>query len=315
MKRFVTRLLLFCIVPLAVLLPLGHMVDAGLHKSRYFYYAEWNDLFNGKANADMIVLGTSRAWVQFSPYILDSVLHLNSYNMGMDGAPFDVQYERFKIYMRYNRKPKYVLQEVGFNTTFTISSGLPLYQQFLPYLSDTTIWRMVKKAYPSVGWPERYFPLYKYNNQIPLLKEGIWSYFGKSRPSIKYKGYQAQDRTWDSSFCELIKRNPKGIRCRIDTNAVKLFKEYLAYCNANGIQVIMVYAPFYYEMNGYIINHEDVLSLIDGLSKEYRVPVLDYTHSAIDSNRSYFYNSQHLNRQGSALFTTMLANDLKPRVH
>lgn len=311
MKRFVIKLLVFCTAPLAVLMPLWTNVDEGLRKSRYFYYAEWNDLFDGNVNADLIILGTSRAWVQFSPRILDSVLGIETYNMGMDGAPFDVQYERLKLYLRHNKKPKYIIQEVGFNTTFAVSLGLPLYQQFLPYLHDSAVWRMVKKAYPAMGVANRYFPGYKYNNQIPLIKEGIWSYLGKSRPPLKYKGYQGQTRVWDSSFSMMVKKNPNGLKCSTDTNAVNLFKHYLTYCNANNIKVIMVYAPFYYEMNRYINNHEDIIRLINDLSQTYGAPLLDYTNCSIDSNKSYFYNSQHLNKEGSEVFSNMLAEDLK----
>lgn len=315
MKKFIIKLLIFCIAPMAVLIPLGYMVDAGLHKSRQFYYAEWNDLFGGKINADMLILGTSRAWVHFSPQIIDSGLHINSYNLGMDATPFNLQYERLKIYLRYNKKPKYILQEVGFNTTLMMSRALPMYQQFLPYLNDSAIWKIYCGQYDNVTLIDKYFPLYKYNNMLPVIKEGLWAYFGKGRPAIKYKGYQGQDKGWDGSYEEMVKNNPEGITWRINPKALALFKSYIQFCKDNDIELIMVYTPYYYEMKSHINNNQEVSDTLLNVARAYNVPYLNYTEIYLDSSKTYFYNSQHLNKHGSELFTRLLVNDLKPLMH
>lgn len=299
---------------MAILIPAAYVVDTGLHKSRHFYYAEWNDLFNGKINADMLIMGTSRAWVHFSPGMIDSELHVNSYNLGMDAAPFSLQYERLKMYMRYNKKPKYIVQEVGFNTTLVLSKDLPLYQQFLPYLNDSTMWRIYKNEYDNVTLVDKYFPLYKYNNMLPVLKEGIQSYMGKGRVSVKYKGYQGQERAWDNSFEQFVADNKNGIRWKISKEAVALFNDYIQFCKRNDIQLIMVYAPFYYEMDKYILNHDTIRSVLESFATDNGIPYLDYTHNYLDSNRAYFYNSQHLNKKGSELLTAMLIKDIRPIV-
>ena len=253
MKKFILRILLFCLLPLPLLYVGAHLVDKGLKKSHYFYYAEWNDLFDGKINADLLVFGTSRAWVQFAPAILDSSLHLNSYNLGMDGAPFDIQYERFKIYLRHNKKPKYILQEVGYNATFIPPGGLPHFEQFLPYYDDTAIWRMVShfSLYP-VGVSEHYFPMYKYNNQFPLIKEGLFSYFGRGTKNTKYKGYEGRNWAWDSSFHTFKNLYPEGKIFELDRASIALFKEYLAFCRSNDIQVVMVFPPAFYQVLPYV---------------------------------------------------------------
>lgn len=314
MKRFILRLLLFCCLPLGVLIPLGYMVDAGLHKSRNFMYAEWNDIFEGHIQADMLIMGSSRAWVHFSPRILDSVLGVNSYNLGMDGTSADLQFERLKIYMRYNKAPKYILQEVGLNSITTLARNLPHYQQFLPYLSDSAVWRVYKNGYKNVSVADRYFPLYKYNNQLPTIKEGILSYMGRSGTSAKYKGYEGQLRYWDSSYGNFIRNNPQKYALDVMPEAIARFKEYIHYCKDHNIKLIFVYAPFYYKAADYIANLNEVIGMIKELSVEYDVPYMDYTHNFLDSSTTYFYNSQHLNKEGSEIFSNMIAQDLKPMI-
>ena len=310
MKKFILRLLLFCLAPVPLLFLLAHIIDKGLQKSRYYYYSEWNDIYSGKANADVLIVGSSRAWVHFSPRILDSILHVNSYNIGMDGAPFGLQYERLKIYLQHNKKPKYILQEVGFVSTFIDFSSIPGTQQFLPYLDDPAMWKIVKDHNQTFGLPDRYFPLYKYNNEYVIAKEGIMSYFGRGVKDIKYKGYCGQNKMWDSSFYNFKQTYPHGAAQPLDTAAVALFKGYLQFCKTNDIKVILVYPPSFIEALEYETNYKDILAIYNNFSKEFNIPFYNYMNDSLNYDRANFYNSQHLNKQASEIFSTKLANEL-----
>ena len=307
MKRFIKRLLLFCLVPMPFLFLLNRVVDRGLHRSRYYYYSEWNDLFNGKINADLVVLGSSRAWVQISPRILDSMLHINSYNIGMDGASFKMQYARLKMYLQHNKKPKYILQEVGYTSTLIKNDLLPAVQQFLPYLGDSSVWNLVTTSSNPLSIQDRYFPLYKYNNEMPLIKEGILSYLGRGAKSTKYKGYQGQDKMWDSSFHDFLMNNPQGAVFPIDSEAVSLVNDFLNFCKTNDIKVIMFYPPTFYQGLVYIKNKKEILDVFNNFSAEYNVPFYNYMYDSLTYRRENFYNSQHLNRRAAEIFTTELA--------
>ena len=311
MKKFIIRLLLFCLAPLPLLFLFGKVVDNGLKKSRHLFYSEWNDIFSGTINADMLVMGSSRAWVQISPRILDSVLLLNSYNIGMDGSQFNMQYQRFKIYLQHNRKPKYIIQEVGYTSTLVWFNELPTPQQFLPYLDDSSIWNITSRSASPFSKLERYFPLYKYNNEFPLMKEGVLSYFGKGVKSAKYKGYEGKTLQWDSSFYNFKQANPEGKVWPIDAEALKLFREYLDFCKANDIKVIMVYPPAFIESLNYIKNQKEILDVYNKLSAEYNIPFYNYMYDPLNYSRSNFYNSLHLNKNGSEIFTHKLAEQLK----
>ena len=308
MKKFIIRLLIFLLL-LPLLYLATYLADTGLKKSRYLNYAEWNDLFDGKINADVLIMGTSRAWKHVSPQILDTALHVNSYNLGMDGAAFDLQYDRFRLYLMHNKKPEYILQEVGF-PTFTSSEEAQYFEQYIPWLSDPVIWNIAKRHCPSIGVAERYFPLYKYNNQLPLLGEGIRSYFGKGVAAMKYKGYQGVAASWDSSFYLFKQHNPAGITIQIDPGAVKQFDEYLHYCDQNNIKVILFYAPTYYQFVPYLLNYTAIKEMIANLALKNHVPFLDYSTDSISYNKGLFYNSQHLNKKGSEVFSNQLAKDV-----
>ena len=310
MKKFLFRLLLFCFIPVPLLLFLDHAVEKGLGRSRYLYYADWNDLYSGAINADAIVLGTSRAYLHVSPAILDTALKLNTYNLGMDGASFDIQYNILKLYLQHNRKPRYIIQEVGY-PTFVASDSVQYFHEFVAHLGDTAIRKLVKSHNASVGLADLYFPLYKYNTELPLAKEGLMSYTGHGSPAVKYKGYEARDYPWDSTFYLFKKNHPHGMVMPIDTTLVTLFNRYLAECADSGITVILFYAPTYYQSRPYILNYTQIHAMITGSAAAHSVPFLDYADDSINYHKEYFYNTQHLNRTGAELFSTKLAQDIK----
>ncbi len=311
MKKFTLRLLLFCLLPLPLLYGLNYVIDNGLRKSRSYFYAEWNDLFNSKINADVIVCGSSRAWVHISPKILDSMLHVNSYNLGMDGTQFMMEYDRFKIYLKHNKKPKYVIQTLDYHS-FMEKYELYGYQQFLPYLNDTDVWAMTKNYKGKFGFMEQNFPLFKYNNQEVIAKEGVRSFFNKGEVSKKYKGYEGQTLGWDYAFANAGKAVPiEPFVLWYDKKSVEKFYEFLEYCKQQGIKVILVFPPIYKEFLPTFIHKEDILAIYNGAAQKYNVPLLNYLDDTLGDNKRMFYNSQHLTKPGSEILTAKVAARMK----
>jgi hypothetical protein len=58
-------------------------------------------------------------------------------------------------------------------------------------------------------------------------------------------------------------------------------------------------------------NRGEIFATFQRLCDEFQVPLWDYSNSPISRQRDNFYNSQHLNARGAALFSTDLAQKLK----
>lgn len=311
MKRFISKLLLFCLLPLPVLYALQAVADSGLRKSDYPLYSEWNDIYNGAINADLIIMGSSRAWVQISPTVLDDELKINTYNLGINAWSFPMQYARFKIYLKHNKKPKYIVHSVDLQM-LSKREDLFNYQQFLPYLGDPDIRAATKNYKGEFGPAQYYFPMFKYNGNLDLAAAGLLSYFNLvSYERTNIKGYEGQPRDWDNSFDEFKKKFPNGHTHPFDKEVAEEFKDYLNYCKDNEIKVILVFSPEYIELHSLITNRNEMISLFQSYSKEFDVPFLDYSNHPICFNKSYFYNSEHLNKEGSEIFSKILARDLQ----
>ena len=109
MNKEIIAVLIFNIILFFIVTGLEKAADAGLKKTKYSEYCVWNDI-NSSVNADLLIQGSSRAWCQVSPKILDSIMKINSYNLGMSGYNFDMEYCRFKVYLEHNVVPKYIVQ-------------------------------------------------------------------------------------------------------------------------------------------------------------------------------------------------------------
>ena len=248
-------------------------------------------------NADLIILGNSRAWCQYSPQILDSVLGTNSYNIGIDGSCFNRQLVRYELYRYYiSNAPKYVIQNVEF---FTLGHTVGYErEQFMPYLIYPYFRDRICQIEP-FSFGEFYIPMYRY------YVNNVYDEFTTYDFPVK-KGYFGEDNKWDGSK---LKETEPYIQ-EIDSNSLKMFIDYIEGLQEENIKLILVFAPIYKEGLSKVLNVEEIHGLYYDLANKYNLSILDYANCWLSQDTTYFYNATHLNKQGAELFSTKLAHDL-----
>ena len=302
MKRFVTRLVLFCALLYASLAVLDISVSSRFWKSRDFVYAAWNDILKGNMANDIVIMGSSRAWTQYSPFVLDSIMGTTTYNLGCDGSNVSRQIPRYYVYRANNAKPKLVIQNIDWNGTMEYGNQY-LRKQFFPYFYNKSM-RDYALDYEDFDLADKYFPLYRYNyfmNIACAIKSADSVYV------IPKKNYYGWDLQWNGENFN----NVDTIKFMVDERSANMFREYLSHCKKDSVQVVFVYAPIYIGATQKVANLPEVYSTYKSFADEFDIPILDYTYSYISQDTSYFYNATHLNKTGSTEFSAMLANDLE----
>lgn len=288
------------------------MITKSLRKSHSNDLVNLNKIFSGEINADLIINGSSKAWYQVSPHTLDSVLNSNSYNLGMSGTEFIPQKLVYDLYLKYNKKPKIVIQIVD-NNILKKNQELYGYMKFVPYLDNNEI-KKVTKTYKGFSFPDYYIPFSRYcgkTNFNFVINEFLNIVSPDLKKGAKYKGYLGENKNWDNSFYEFTKINKDKKRLmKMDIQSMQLFENYIVECKKNKINIFLVYPPHYYKYYKYIKNQDEIISYYKKISKKYQVPFLDYSNDVISCSTEYFYNSQHLNKKGAELFTKVLARDI-----
>lgn len=289
---------------------LAMIVDKGLQKTEAENYAEWNAIKDGGINADLLILGSSRAWVHVAPFILDTALHLNSFNLGLDGHHFETQVARYDFYKEFNRRPQYIVHCIDLQM-LTRRKELYMVEQFAPYLRDQNLQSTLKKH---IGFSQLDYltPFTKYQYKYRYIAIGLLEFLNvKHFKTNKYKGYLGKEQEWDQSFEAVRQRRPSGWSLTLEEELIEHFKSYLQECSENGITIVLVYTPEYIEAQRLLKNRGELMSFYQATAERYNAKFLDYSGDELCYDTAFFYNSQHLNKKGSEIFTAKLAADLK----
>lgn len=311
MRKFTISVLIFGLICYTTFSIFDRIVTIGLRNSNAFIYENLNKTYKGEINSNIIINGSSKALVQISPQIIDSLTGLNSYNFGMNGANFELQNLVYNLYRKYNNKPDYIIHVVS-SETLELNENLHEYKRFAPYLNDTLVEQFAKK-HNGFSSADYYFPFIRYSGFLIEIINGFSNYFNYKLPlenNSKSKGYIAYNKKWDSSFDNFKKTYANGKYIKIDSAQISLFDNYIEYCVNDRIEIILIYPPTYYESHSYIRNRNEIISLYDSIADKHQIQFLNYSENELSLSKKYFYNSQHLNKNGAELFTKMICADI-----
>lgn len=313
MKPLLIKVFLFFAILLIVAYAADYIVTSGLKKTGDRQgggndeFTVWNAIISSSIDADLVINGTSRAHKHINPFVLDSVLGVQSYNIGMSGAEFNKQYIRYMTFEKYCKKPKVIIQEVDYST-LSISNERD--DRFFPYLFDIDK-NLIREQLKWVNNFYFYVPAVRYSGLNSYIMQGFGEFFHLIHfPDVKVKGFYANDLPWDGSELSKILLGDSLVSQK-QTEAIKLFDSFLSYCKENDIQVVMVFTPEYIKATEFVKDKSDVINIYNSFSKKYDIPFFNYSTDSLCYDTTYFYNAEHLNRKGAKLFSLRFANDIK----
>ncbi|SCY04691.1 hypothetical protein [Flavobacterium caeni] len=307
MKKFLFRIALFFVPIVFVAYAIDIFLSENLKQSNSFAnkeYTIWNGLIDGTIDEPILIYGSSRAWVHFDSQMIEDSLGLGTYNLGIDGHNFRMQYLRHRL-ATTNTKPKLIVLSVDDLSLFT-RPDLYNAEQFLPYLLwNTEIWSRIHH-YNGFSSYDYLLPLVRYYGQLDAVKEVIrLKRTPEKNPVIRLKGYQGRDAQW---LGDLNKVKPFAAPVG---ELADLFTQFLKECQAADIKVILVYSPQYIEGQYLVTNRKEIFKFYRDCSRRFHIPFFDYSNHPLSMDRDNFYNAMHLNLKGSRLFTQDLIQKLK----
>ena len=312
MKKFIKHFLLF-VAPIVIL---AYFVDVFISNNlkkcngvAIGEYTTWNDLNEGKINSDIVIYGSSRAWKHLSPKIITQKTNISAYNLGIEGHNFWLQNLRHEILLKKNKKPKLIIFSVDI---FTLQKNKDLYnsEQFLPYMlwnnqiEETTI------SYNGFNRFDYNIPLIRYYGKYKEVVTAVSVFLKPTNNKIKrVNGYQGQNKKWSDDFSK-AKLKMNKYKISLDEKTVVLFEKFLKDMNEEGVKVVFVYTPEFIEGQKFIQGRKELISLYSKFSKQYNIPFYDFSKDAICYRKDFFYNSNHLNKEGAELFTRKFVDTL-----
>ncbi len=297
MKRFLLKIISFTFLVLCLMSILDICISSHLRTNTARIFAGLNYVYNDSTYHDVIINGNSRARVQYNPKILDTILHVNSFNLGIDGSNINRQIPKFNKYAEKHGYPKCLIQNIDLftmNPTFGYER-----EQYFPYFFyDRGLLNDVDR-YENFSFMEKTIPGYRYVGFIQ-------SVLTKMEYVHLYKGYEAKESHWNGAlFAEISE-----IDYNYDSVLLNKFNTFIEEVILQGTKVIFVYAPIYNKVNTKCCNINEMHQMYQNVANKFDIPILDYNDIPMCYDTTYFYNATHLNRMGAELFTTKLAHDI-----
>lgn len=310
--NFIKKLIIFLSPVILGVYPLDLFISSQLKKSSNFNgeIEVWEAIKNGRANCDIAIYGTSRAWLQFDPEIISEALNKTVYNFGIDGHNFWLQYYRHLEFLKYNKTPETILLSVD---VFTLEKRKNLYnfEQFLPYALWDSQLKKYTESYEGFQQSDYQIPFFRYAGKLRALKEALRQEpfsFQEPRPMRK-NGFKSMNLKWGEKMDRV--NDDFGYSAQLDQNSVVLLEQFVKQCVKQGIRLVLIYAPEQIEGQNKIENRGKIVKIYKQLSQKYNLLYLDYSKDKMNLDKKYFYNSMHLNSEGASLFSEKLAKDLR----
>lgn len=308
MKKFILKLIVSIVSIYLVLLGLQTIIDFYLKKDNCCGNNTWYQVYEGKIKADVVVLGTSRAEVQYDTEIIKQTTGLKAYNLGLSGTHYNVLKTRWKSYLSHNTKPKILILDVDDSSMQDLNEIYNKFQ-YLPYL-NTDEYESVAKEIDDDYYYEKFVPIYKYRGyemsiykQIKALKNPVFC-------PKNVNGYLGNDLKWIERDFEVLKKLKEKDKAKekFHLNDYKegfaVLNEIIKDCKQNNIKVIFVWSPSYFEAQSHhAFTKECINGIVNKISKQNNINYYNFSKDSICLQRDNFYNSMHMNKLGVAQFS------------
>lgn len=302
MKKFLKIFAVFIAILVTGSIALDCFISYRLRHSESRMFKAWSYIYYDETDYDIVINGGSRAWVQYDPEIIDSVLSTKTLNLGIDGSSINRQIIKYKAYCREHGKvPKMLIQNIDF-VTIGFTKNLER-EQFFPYFFFDRQLEEDANIYEDFSSIERYAPLFRYYGYRDVIKSAL---LNEPYGDMLNRGYCGRDLGWDGSMFE----QQDTLNVSRDSVALSLFDNFISEVVEEGTKVVFVFAPIYSEVNDKIPDISVMYDIFNGVAEKYHIPTLNYNEITLCNDTAYFYNATHLNRTGSEIFTRTLAKDI-----
>jgi hypothetical protein len=312
-RRGPARVVLFFAVVAGVLFGLDQVIDRGLRRISTGKYGSLNRIMSGRVGTDIVISGSSRAAFHYDSEKIREATGRSTYNIGQIGARVDVQLGMLKAYLKHNRAPKVVIQNLE-TSTFTMTARDQITDPglFAPYLYEDELYRPLLRADPAV-WKWRHLPLYVYTVEDLRFTwtRGFGGWLGIQGPETFRDGYNPSFERWGADFYAFRAYAAQGQIYPVDPAAVATLTELMQLCTQRGIALFLVLSPEFHEAQGTVRNRAEIFAVFQRLSVQFNAPFWDYSDSRLSRERDNFYSSQHLNADGATLFSADVGRRLK----
>jgi len=317
MRRFLLRSSAFVIGVNILALAIQIIVFACIRSVNIGGFGKLNAIHKGEINSEILICGSSRGESHYNPEIISRTLGFSCYNISIDGSRLGVQLAVLKWYLKTNRAPLYLIQNID---VFTVELDPYIYEPFryLPYLAADSLYDGLLRIDRRL-WMQKYIPLtnliyFNKKLQKTLLMDFYLALKSKQDPFVR--GYSPNHKPWigDGRANEFLRSHSDGIFYKLSREHLDFLEELVRICREHRIELIFVVSPEREETMRLQKNRQAVADFYTHFCIDHHVMWLDYSRSALCGNKEIWVNFSHMKSIGADLFSIELSLDLCSRL-
>lgn len=265
----------------------GIISEKYFHNISYGIYGSINESL--KSDAEILILGSSRAMHHYNPKTLSDSLGLSCYNSGLGGYGIFLNYavlrERIKKHL-----PKIVILDLSPNVIVDNKSYTKL-NVLLPYFNKYSSFRDIICLDPKFSKLELNSNLYIYNSTL----------YEFARNNFVKKGKNNNGYIPKKGQLNILNFKPFFLRKEtIDKNKILYLNKIISLCKTNNIELIGIVSPTFLKFD----QENRIINQLKNIFEENEIDFFDFSsYTKLYSNSRYFYDQIHMNNLGSDLFT------------
>lgn len=247
--------------------------------------------------ADIVVMGSSRAHHHYVPSVLNDTLNMTAHNAGVDGNGIVLATGLYHL-MTKRYQPKVIIYDVTPNFDiyqFAEDGNDTRYLGYLrPYFTDSDVKNVLTRIDPLERF-KNYSSMFRYNSKIvALLKDQI------VKGNFRNDGYSPLF----GEMKERIVMDSEEIS-PVDSLKYQMMKEFLENAKRDNIHMVLTISPCLGATTS-----EDFAPVQDICSR-CGVELWDYYYDTLFQRPSFFNDRMHLNDKGAQVYTSVIASRLK----
>lgn len=259
-----------------------------------------NTYISKHCDADILVLGSSRAQHHYVPKILDSLGGV-SFNAGNDGMGIILGLGRYMMCAE-KHVPKIVIYELTPSFDW-VKDDNSRYLNFLrPYGNKAYIRDIIAKIDDPFIRIKMLSSMYRNTSRIiPCIRDIF------AKDESQYRGYRPNWRTYSGKVNGSKKKeNPLQV---LDTVKLEFLKQLVQETKSRGTKLYFAISPRFSKekMNAL----PEIYAYAEEISRMYNTPLLNNMYiPGISDNPTMFDDATHLNNRGAKEYTRKVVNDL-----
>jgi hypothetical protein len=247
--------------------------------------------------ANVIILGSSRAHEHYIPKIIEDSLNITCFNTGMDGNYMLNSFAIYKSLVKRNT-PKVVLMDISLREIFIGSGGYDELSSLLPYFKKKEEIREIILLKSKFERLKHLSGIYPFNSTFLEIVESNL----RSEDINVLKGYQPLYGSIKDSTINYLQESEQ----QVDSIKLKILHSIASDCNARNIRLIFIQSPRYV-----IASQEKSVSILNELVGFHGAEFWNYINDPIFLKPAYFRDGAHMNDLGAHEFTKTVVNRLR----